>query len=138
MKKEKDLKQTYLERYLILCKEIKVLDELIKETKAEAVATTSLTSGAFSGSNVTDKIGNTVAKLVDYLNDLAAKKALRMETRIQITRTIYSIEDGTLRLVLIQRYLRGLKWNQIAEFMGYGDERNIYRLHAKALDEIKI
>lgn len=138
MKKEKDPKQAYLERYLILCKEIKVLDELIKDTKAEAVATTSLTSGASSGSKATDKVGNIAAKLVDYLNDLTAKKALRTEARIQITRTIYSIEDGTLRLVLIQRYLRGLKWNQIAEFMGYGDERNIYRLHAKALDEIKI
>lgn len=138
MKKEKDPKQVYLEQYLILCKEIKVLEELIKETEAEAVATNSLASSVSSGSKSTDKVGNAAAKLVDHLNDLAAKKALRTEARIQITRTIYSLEDGTLRVVLIQRYLRGLKWNQIAEFMGYDDERNIYRLHAKALDEIKI
>ena len=138
MKKEKDPKQAYLERYLILCREIEVLDELIRETEAEAVATNSLASGTSSGSKATDKVGNTAAKLADYLNDLTVKKTLRTEARIQITRTIYSVEDGTLRVVLIQRYLRGLKWNQIAEFMGYDDERNIYRLHAKALDEIKI
>ena len=138
MKKEKDIKQVYLESYLILCKEIEVLDKLIEETKAEAVSTNSLASGVSFGGKATDKVGNTVAKLVDYMNDLAAKKALMTEARIQITRAIYSIEEGALRVVLIQRYLRGLKWHQIAEFMGYDDERNIYRLHAKALDEIKI
>lgn len=53
----------------------------------------------------------------------------------QIEALIKSAEDNTERELLALHYVQGMPWAHIAEQMGYS-ERQIYRLHNKAIDNL--
>lgn len=49
------------------------------------------------------------------------------------------VKNPKCRLVLLKRYWRFLKWEQIQEEMGYMELKSVYNVHKKALSEfIKI
>lgn len=138
MKKEKDPKQVYLERYLKICREIKTLEDDIEQIEAEATSMNAFASAATSsGMRASDKVGNAVVKLLDLRDRLAAEKEKEAEAKVQIRLAIYSLENVTLRIILRKKYINGLSVWQIAEEMHYST-RHVWRLHNKALDEIKI
>ena len=82
-------------------------------------------------------------------NELAVEKIIALEGQInakiddllkikqQVEKAIQTVQDGTLREVLIQRYILGKRWEQIAVDMNYS-WRRIYQLHGKALLQLCI
>lgn len=89
--------------------------------------------------NVSDKVGRTVAKIVDMerkidrdIDDLSA-------LRDEISKTINQISDTDIRTVLEYRYINGWSWQKIATKMNYTRDHLTGYLHRKALrtvDEI--
>ena len=52
-------------------------------------------------------------------------------------KAIQTVQDGTLREVLIQRYILGKKWEQISADTNYGYQW-VCKLHGRALQAIKL
>ena len=87
--------------------------------------------------NVSDKVGRTVAKIVDMerkidrdIDDLSA-------LRDEISKTINQISDTDIRTVLEYRYINGWSWRRIAAKMHYTEKHVTGYLHRKALHEVE-
>lgn len=88
-------------------------------------------------SSCPDRITASVAKIMEY--EKAAKHLSEEYIKIytDIEKAIRTIPDPTLSEVLERRYLLYQKWEEIARDMNR-DLRWVYRLHGKALAQIKI
>ncbi len=126
----------YLNRYRRLnayidCKveEVAQLRELATRLKPSAMFD--------KNGNTTDKVGRTVAKIVDLEAEINSQIDELIIIREEIVKTIEQVQDERLRAILTKRYINGDKWEQIAVDMSI-DLRFIYRLHGRALQKIKI
>ena len=76
---------------------------------------------------------NCLRELIDNETDLLVSH------KADIRKKIMQISNPKLRLVLLKRYFRLLKWEQIQVEMRYKELKSVYRVHDKALEEfIKI
>jgi len=72
----------------------------------------------------------------DYVTRIREHKARLIQTLDEIARAIYAVEDSTLRQLLIERYIIGNKWEQIALNMGYSWQ-HVHKVHSRAIDTVK-
>ena len=79
-----------------------------------------------------NKLGATVARLVDAEAQIDGEIELLAAVEHEITRTINAVQDERLQLVLYRRYVLGEKWEQIAVNLNL-DYRWVLRLHGRAL-----
>lgn len=89
--------------------------------------------------NVSDKVGRTVAKIVDLERVVDKQVDELVEIRSEIMRTISSVPDIEIRTMLEYRYINGWSWQKIATKMNYTRDHLTGYLHRKALrtvDEI--
>jgi len=86
-------------------------------------------SGGHGGS---DKVGVAVANIMEREQRVSELSAAHTEKYKEVERVIGGLGDDTLEEVLELRYLRFLKWEDIAKQMNY-TERHITRLHGIAL-----
>ena len=75
-------------------------------------------------------------RLVEINNQIDAKIDLLVDTRKEIFDIIYKIEDSRFRQILLERYIAGWTWEQIAVSIHYSYKQTI-RLHGFALMEIQ-
>lgn len=121
----------YLNQYRIMHIEI---DQITKELQRWQDLATRI-SPSYSdmphggGSDKVQTAAVEVAELTDKLNE-KIHQAVKMQQEIK--ELIGTIDDATLRQLMIYRYIHGKKWEEIAVLMDY-DYRWILRLHEKAL-----
>ncbi len=125
----------YLERYRHLKADIDSKTEQLKElrTLAESVAHS---SGTGCSGETSDKVGKTVAKIVDMENDISCQIEKLFELKNKIEGTIAKVDNPVLRQLLTLRYINGKNWEQISVDLTYS-RMQIYRLHEKALKKVK-
>ena len=95
--------------------------------------------------NITQQIGNAAVSgtkdphkfdvIAEFDLELKEKEEEIDKARRDIFKAIRSLPDRRLRVVMSARYLDCMKWPEIAEIMHY-QERQVYRLHGKALAEL--
>lgn len=85
----------------------------------------------------TDKLENTMTKIVDMGNQINEMVGRLIELKLEITFVVQKVEDTEARVLLEMRYLCFKQWDEIAVAMGY-DIRHIYRLHQSALSKVEI
>ncbi|MCL2045744.1 MAG: hypothetical protein FWG88_05105 [Oscillospiraceae bacterium] len=78
-----------------------------------------------------------LVQVLEYGRELDARIAELDSILVEIARAIYAVEDGTLRLLLINRYILFKKWEQVAIDMGYSYTNVTFRLHPKALEAVE-
>ena len=83
-----------------------------------------------------DKLADAVAKIVDIQNDICKLVDELIKKRCLIINQIDSLGNTTEYRVLTNRYVLGLKIEQIADKMGYS-LRQIKRLKVKALQNFE-
>lgn len=124
-------KVNYLKRYRVLSLEIdQITDELQRWQDIATRISPSYSDMPHGGGN--DKVQTAaveVAELTEQLND-KIHQAVKMQQEMK--ELIGTIDDATLRRLMIYRYIHGKKWEEIAVLMDY-DYRWILRLHGKAL-----
>ncbi len=99
---------------------------------------TAVISGMPGSKNASaSRLEETVAKIVDCENDLTAIIDELVDTRKEIADSIDTVKSVDQRLVLEMRYLGYKSWEEIASAM-FCTVRTVYRLHGKALRNIKI
>ena len=83
------------------------------------------------------KMEGTVFKIMALEQDIQETQA-EYDALIDVMRQrIQRVADGDNRDLLIKRYLEFKAWKTIAAEFGYS-EQNIYRLHAKALEKLRV
>ena len=112
-----------------LYREIERLRESVTGTTAQ------LKQDVISGGGASDRMGETVARIVDA--EAALQPALEEITRkiTDIMAAINSVPDEMQKTVLTLRYIEGMDWISISEKISY-EISNTYIIHGRALMEV--
>lgn len=106
-------------------------------------------SGVPAQRQSSDSLGAAIAKVMDYEKNANRLIDELVTKRLEIENAIKGVQDAAQREVLERRYLLFQRWESrfdertgeyvkgIAESMGYS-ERQIYRLHGKALKNVSV
>lgn len=130
---KKELSQLYY-----LKKEIRHLEQRIKELETAPTDCTTKITGLPHGTDINDKIGNYAAQIADLksLLDLNLKKCFYELNRVN--RFISNVQNSEIRLILTLRYTQNLSWKNIAFTMNYQDESVPRKRHDRFLRKIKM
>lgn len=110
---KKELSQLYY-----LKKEIRQLEQRIKELETAATGCTAKITGLPHGTGINDKIGNYAAQIADLksLLDLNLKKCFYELNRLD--RYIQSVDDPLTKQIMMYRFISGYSWRKIAFQIG--------------------
>lgn len=115
------------------------INELIKEQKQALLQATSTALCGGEGEKVQSSNGNTTEmRFVNYAaySETIDKRIDELyAVKNEILTAINSVDDNTLRELLILRYVSFNRWDEIADKMNYS-ERRIYDLHGRALEHV--
>ncbi len=120
----------YLDQYRILDEDINCKLGQVAELRAMAEKTSP--SSASSNSGTSDRVGKTVAKIVDLEIEINDKIDELLKFRNEIQFQIAAIGDPVYKLILEERYINGYSFERISRHLNYS-RVHVCRLHGKAL-----
>lgn len=135
-KEENDRKKEYLKRYHAAEIAEKEIREEIDKLRMDKMFPALIQDGMPHGSSAGD-LSAYAAQLDELMMELRAQMEQRISIRREITRKIELMQDETEKMVLRLRYIHWLRWEQIAERMGYGWTQ-VHRIHGRALTNFKM
>ena len=125
----------YLNRYRRINAEIDCKLEEIAHYRSMATRL-SPTAMFDRNGNVSDKVGRSVAKIVDLETEIDREVDELVETRRDMMQMISRLDNADMQLILEMRYIAMFSWSQIAEKMHWSTEK-IFKLHGKSLKIIE-
>ena len=126
----------YLRQPFKLDRKLRVLQEKVDKLRS-ALDYRSPSLGGTGGSSGSERIPDTISKIVEYEQRADKLRAEYVQTFVEVDKTISAVTEETLHEVLERRYLLYQCWDQIAAEMHYS-ERHIKRLHGNALEKVKM
>ena len=99
-------------------------------------ATSTLTGMPRNPNHATSTMEETIAKIIDLQAEINRDIDTLVDLKRNLSATIKAVGNTEYQTVLEKRYLCFQSWEQIAVEMGY-DLRWLYRIHGKALDEVR-
>ena len=121
-----------LSRYYCLKKEIKQIEERIKE-----IDDTFLSANRINGMRYEKRLSNPQEQrmilIEKYDKRLEEKKDEALKELMKIEDFIDSINDPEIRMIFRYRYIELMKWNKIAMLVNMS-ERTVYRKHREILN----
>lgn len=126
----------YLKQYAALNSEINRNLEKLAALRALSTSIPAPSGGGGSNSP-SDRTGRIMDKIIDFESKINAKIDSLVDLKAEIEAAIDTVEDSKQREILQKRYISCKNWEVIAEEM-HLDLRWVYRLHGKALQQIKI
>lgn len=130
-KEENEKKKEYLRRYHAAELAEREIREEIDDLRMNKMFPALIQDGMPHGSSCMD-LSEYAAQLDELLTELKDQMEQRIRIRREITQRIEAMQDETEKTVLRLKYIHWLRWEQIAERMGYS-LRNITKIHGKAL-----
>ena len=132
-KKPENPAKKLLSSYLAAIRERDGLIDEINRHYARAVSCTSHISPIPTGGNAAyDRTSESIADMLDAQDRLKLAIGKLNATVDRIMTLWETMEDGKQKELLLYRYIRGLKWEDIQDVMGY-ERSQIYVIHGKAL-----
>nr|DAL71531.1 MAG TPA: Protein of unknown function (DUF722) [Caudoviricetes sp.] len=135
-KEENDRKKAYLKRYHAAELAEQEIREEIDDLRMNKMFPALIQDGMPHGSSCGD-LSAYAAQLDELLIELKEQMEKRIKIRREITEKIEAMQDETEKTVLRLRYIHWMRWEQIADRMGYSI-RNITKIHGKALAHFEI
>jgi DNA-directed RNA polymerase specialized sigma subunit len=108
------------------------LEELYSLKALAEKVTTTYQSDMVDGSRDVHKREGIICKIVDLQNEINSDIAQLVDLTISIRQIIESLPDMEGRTVLNLRYDRLLKWQEVADTMGYS-LRRVHNFHDRAI-----
>mgnify|MGYP004510728307 CR=1 FL=1 len=136
IREENEKKKEYLKRYHVAVLAEKEIQEEIDQLRMDKMFPGMIQDGMPHGSSSGD-LSAYAAQLDELLVELKDQMEKRIRIRREITRKIESMQDETEKTVLRLRYIHWMKWERIAERMGYS-WKQIHRIHGMALTNFKM
>lgn len=136
IKAENDKKKEYLWGYQRAKRRMERLEEELAELRLDKMCPSVIQDGMPHASGGGDLSG--YAARVDALERKILKaRYKRIQKFKEIRDRIEHLEDENEKDVLVYRYIRGMKWEDIAVKMNIG-YRHVLRMHGKALENFKM
>ena len=128
----------YLGQIGTLETKVKIILEEIEEVKALlGVKAISYDKVSFNPNvNESERLLTLILRLIDKQNQLVEQYIKLTEKRAEIRETVYRLEDNREIQVLYLRYFRNMRWEDIAEQLGY-TKRQTTNIHGLALLHIQ-
>ena len=133
---ENDLKKEYLRKYRTHVRRIHRINAEISELRSMKLSPSLNNDGMPHGSSQSDLSGY-AAELDSMVQELIDERYYRIKDYQEIVGRIKKLKSENEKDVLFYRYIRGMDWWEIAEKMKFS-ERQIFRIHGKALANFKI
>ena len=133
---ENDLKKEYLRKYRTHVRRIHRINAEIAELRSMKLSPSLNNDGMPHGSSQSDLSGY-AAELDSMVQELIDERYYRIKDYQEIVGRIKKLKSENEKDVLFYRYIRGMDWWEIAEKMKFS-ERQIFRIHGKALANFKI
>lgn len=133
---ENEKKKEFLKRYQKAVKrEQDILDE-IQRLRADKMFPSVCNDGMPRGSSQTD-LSDYVAEIDAAIEDLKEERLEKIKIYREIEMRIRCMKDEDEQEVLRMRYIKGMKWEDIAAKMNYSYSGTL-KLHGRALANIEI
>ena len=130
-------KRAWLQRYRILTRNLqRTLDE-IDRWRNIAERTTSWPKSTPGGYTDGNRIENATEMIAGFQGEFLECLNYSFRVRREINKSIASLPDERLQIILQYHYIDGLKIQDIAKKMNYA-RGHVGRLHAQALADIEI
>lgn len=134
---ENEKKKLFLKSYLRDKQAVRRIEEQLAELRlSKLYPGMSMGDGMPHGSDMRD-LSDYAAKVDELERELVRKRYDRIQSFRNVQESIEGIEDETEKDLLTYRYLRGMKWEEIAVKMGY-TWRHTIRVHGHALENFKM
>lgn len=133
---ENEKKKEFLRRYRrAVRREQEILDE-IQRLRADKMFPSVCNDGMPRGSSQTD-LSDYMAEIDAAIEDLKKERLEKIKIYREIEMRIRCMKDEDEQEVLRMRYIKGTKWEDIAEKMNYSYSGTL-KLHGRALTDIEI
>lgn len=133
---ENEKKKEFLKRYQkAVRREQDILDE-IQRLRADKMFPSVCNDGMPRGSSQTD-LSDYIAEIDAAIEDLKEERLEKIKIYQEIEMRIRCMKDEDEQEVLRMRYIKGMKWEYIAEKMNYSYSGTL-KLHGRALVNIEI
>jgi len=135
-KEENHKKICWLNRYRTAIREEQIIEEEIRKLRESKMSPSVSLSGMPHGSGQGD-LSSYAAKLDEQIRKLQEWKQEKAKMYEDILSRIRRVEDDNQRALLICRYIKGMRWEDVASKLGYTWSWT-HKLHSKALEAIEI
>lgn len=135
-KTENEIKKEYLLGFQKISQQLARLENELAEIRLNKYCPSCISDGMPRASGCSD-LSSYMAKVDELEKKILKKRYNRLQKQQEIRSRIERIEDENEKDVLTYRYLRGMKWEDIAVKMNIG-YRHILRIHGKALEDFKM
>lgn len=133
---ENEKKKEFLRKYRrAVRREQEILDE-IQRLRADKMFPSVCNDGMPRGSSQTD-LSDYIAEIDAAIEDLKEERLEKIKIYREIEMRIRCMKDEDEQEVLRMRYIKGMKWEDIAEKMNYSYSGTL-KLHGRALTDIEI
>ena len=133
---ENEKKKLFLKSYLRDKQAVIRIEEQLAELRASKISPSLISDGMPHGTSLSD-LSDYTAKVDELERELIQKRYDRICSFQKVQAAIEAVEDEAEKDLLTYRYLRGMKWEEIAVKMGYS-WRKIHYLHGDALEHLEI
>ena len=113
------------------------LEQVLSLRELTTKATATMSDMPSGGSRNVYRMQDIIAKIVDLENEINRDIDALVDLKREMVATIKAVADPECQTLLELRYLCFKTWEQIAVDMQYST-RNIYKLHDRAIKEIKV
>ena len=134
---ENDLKKEYLRKYRTHVRRIHRINAEISELRSMKISPSVNNDGMPHGGCGQSDLSGYAAELDSMVQELIDERYYRIKDYQDIVGRIKKLKSENEKDVLFYRYIRGMDWWEIAEKMKFS-ERQIFRIHGKALANFKI
>lgn len=133
---ENEKKKEYLKSYQRSAKREQDILEEIRKLRMDKMFPSVVNDGMPKGSSQSDLSGY-AATLDDLIEKLKKERLEKIQHLRNIEDQIGKMQDEDEKRVLRLRYIRGLKWEEVAVEMGYSWKQT-HRIHSQALIDLKM
>lgn len=123
----------YLSQYRRYAERIRQIDLDIERLEAEAESISIDLDGMPHGTTLSDRTGSLATRLADLRSKKLLLREEAWEKREEIEEVIQSLPDPVMTRLLYDRYIIGMRWEDVARDLNYDDTYTRSRLHGKAL-----
>ena len=133
---ENEKKKEFLRKYRrAVRREREILDE-IQRLRADKMFPSVCNDGMPRGSSQTD-LSDYMAEIDAAIEDLKEERLKKIKIYREIEMRIRCMKDEDEQEVLRMRYIKGMKWEGVAEKMKYS-YRGVLKIHGRALENFEI
>jgi DNA-directed RNA polymerase specialized sigma subunit len=131
-------KKKYLRGYERAMYDLKRAEEDLEDYRTSILYPLTLFDGIPKGGSDKSELSKYMPEIERLKKKYIKRRYLAIQKAEEIKNCINRLEDTREREVLTSRYIKGKKWEKIAEEMKEEHVRQVHRLHGRALNNLEI